>query len=607
MVMIAYSLSGLFFAAFCCYGLVTLAKLLSLQHSGEMFFALLLFIGACFTLQVFFPMPFLGHIVLCGLAFVAARGFSGRVLPRWNLIGFCAAFVLAIDALYAALPRYRYDQWNYHLIIPKLMDAENGLPKTIFYDHIYFTGVYEFFFTFFRVVSSNDTFIQSATNSFSWLAIFTCLYLPLQSKREQLLPNSVSALPMAAFGFFAILVNESFINAKPDSLLFPAAFLWLVHLNSCLKGQRESWLWLGFFMSAPLALKVSWLQFVLVQGILGIVYVRPLWRQRDTKYFLLGLLLGFLLFLPVAVKNFIFFGNPLHPAQQPLWPSLRWNDDMAWYWENVRKKAQSLPMYFEYQWQNLVYFVPRTWLYWLPWTFLLFIPKFRGAVSQFRREFVIFFISLVSFYLLWPVFFEPGVETRFITPLFGVLFFASCFLAQSVKVPHWVLSAVLLLPLVYDSGVERKLKELAKSAFLSREEFYAKFSPHLRDGIESLSINLHRQQNYATAKMNEKIVLTDVPSAYFLDALAMSMDGYDFRHYYNAHQDLYKSCPEAFFARFDVAYVYDHLAEKQKWPELVKQVIPQLEGLDELGKTFFVPEQVRQKGRQCLTSNQENL
>jgi hypothetical protein len=140
---------------------------------------------------------------------------------------FLAYFSLVLLALSAAIPRRRYDQWNYHLSVPKWIMDLGGLPDEIFNDHLYFTGSYEYFSALFRVFSSHDIFIQSATSAMTFLLVaalssFSLVYFFSSHFKF----NEPKDRWLLFLGFFLLAAlspwdRECLYSAKPDYLLIP--------------------------------------------------------------------------------------------------------------------------------------------------------------------------------------------------------------------------------------------------------------------------------------------------------------------------------------------------------------------------------------------------
>ena len=104
-------------------------------------------------------------------AAAAALRRTGRprvVRPRG--LEWVALALLGVQTVWAAFPDYRYDQWNYHLVVPKAV-AHGPLAPPVLNDHLFFTGSYEYLFTLARRLNGDDIFNQCFAGCFTIVAI----------------------------------------------------------------------------------------------------------------------------------------------------------------------------------------------------------------------------------------------------------------------------------------------------------------------------------------------------------------------------------------------------------------------------------------------------
>ena len=202
---LTHTFLGAFFAFLSFGGLYFCARFLNRTLWPFCYLALLVAVCSLLSLQSLFFMSWLRPVVLVVLGSVSLlqagrelRPYGVRNLLRWmhsqktragqgafqepgtNLVlkiltGVVVA-TFALDFWYAAFPALRYDLTNYHLLVPQIVADTGPFRPPIFNDHIFFSGVYEYFFTLPRLFVLSDLTLLCYTTAFSWLSFVVPLY-----------------------------------------------------------------------------------------------------------------------------------------------------------------------------------------------------------------------------------------------------------------------------------------------------------------------------------------------------------------------------------------------------------------------------------------------
>jgi hypothetical protein len=443
---------------------------------------------------------------------------------------FVAVFLLFVTSVLSSIPRRRYDQWNYHLSVPKWVMDLGGLPEDIFNDHLYFTGSYEYFSGIFRVFSSHDLWVQSATSAMTFLLVsslcaFTLTY-SLGSRYKLETPRDRRFLFLGFFllAAFAPWDRDCLYSAKPDYLLIPLT-LSVVALVSRLMGpskhQNETnlattdeasrldsllSLSLGFLLSGGVAVKITWIHLsiaVVIATLLYLALVRPrhrlVWRQL-----VFGICLGAIVSVPILIKNYLYFGDPLYPAKTPGFLSFYRTEYVNAYWAANSSPPRSLSDVAQF-FLNL----PKTFItnysYLGLALFLSSTPSFRDVKRRLDLGFfkclkaALFFLNRPSLYILlfymalWPLFHRLDIFPRFVIPIVAVLVWEIAFFNVSLKKLY--LAIFLLVCTQGDPNIILRHLFQAKA---SQTEFYSKTAEgEVFQVVSDLNRELHRNQEKA--------------------------------------------------------------------------------------------------------------
>lgn len=245
-------------------------------------------VGSILSIGAWLSAPLLGPIMIFVLitgAVLCLKDISKSPIRFsdnryiWPFLGFITFF--------AAVPYLRYDQWNYHLAIPKYLSLLGKLPENIYDDHIYFTGGYEFLVGLFRLFSTNDIYFQSFVNVFSLLSFLLITYGALNRLYKVIGFNkSTSILPLTSLILFLFPDFMALSNAKADILLMPIALYTLALYPFSKSASFKDSIFFGIALTIPLALKITWLVFA---AALGLVFIVDMVLRRQWKHIFLAL------------------------------------------------------------------------------------------------------------------------------------------------------------------------------------------------------------------------------------------------------------------------------------------------------------------------------
>jgi hypothetical protein len=575
--------------------------------------ALVIVLGSTLAWLALVPAPWLVPAACVSLALAAVAALRRTGLPRPRrpgALGWVALVLLGVGAVWAAFPDYRYDQWNYHLVVAKAV-VDGPLTRPIFNDHVFFTGVYEYIFTLSRWWSGDDIFNHSFAGAFTWLFWVVSGYGLLDRLRGRLFPSAPATLVLLAFVSFALPDQQALVSAKPDVSLLVAA---LVLLEAWASG---SGVLVGFFLVAPLALKITWLHFALS---LSPVLVFEGWRGRPAGLRLVplaaGLLAGAAASAPIIAKNLVFFGNPLHPVQLGPLRSTFWSERMEAYWQQVSGAAGSVADYVAtlrglpvgLTWSGYLFVLP---LLLVAIAVLLLVRRPGGSIepatATARTTVVRALAGIASFVLLWPLFFRAGIYPRFVFAGFAFAVILSMFvldrewariasLSDRVLVSRVLtLGAVLLfLPAALGGALPQKLTRMGRWMLVSEEHFLTEGPPDWQLVRDLRVVNVHRRRASPGVGFGRRLTLADVKGTYLLDGAGLSVGSYEYE--WHRAPGPASECLWAFLERLDVAYVFTRQPGFAHWPREYRSILGQLEPLDGEGRVLHAdPDLVRRR------------
>ena len=287
--MIDFVLQGLFLGLMTQCVLVLSARKISKSYWPEVYLTILFLVSAVLSGAAFFHYLSLVIPVICLLALLAGfelvNVITKKIAPKnkpptnntifqvikhtktQTLICFLlVALILCIDGLYAVFPFYRPDQWNYHLIVAKQISQYSTLRQVpLYYDHIFFTGAYEYFFLIFRLFTDHDIVNQSAVNFFNW-SVFLILIPPVVKRLFQSLGIKSDRLldyTVLVFVLFSTPSRVMISNAKIEPVLLIVSFVLLTYLIKISDHKIKSVsFFIGFLYFAPLSTKLTWIHYM---------------------------------------------------------------------------------------------------------------------------------------------------------------------------------------------------------------------------------------------------------------------------------------------------------------------------------------------------------
>lgn len=532
-----------------------------------------------------------------------------------------ATVALVIGLLFASIPLCRPDGWTYHLNIAKIVTMYGQLQLPVLNDHIYFSGAYEYLFIIPRLFWSDDVFNQSFANTFSLLSFVTATCgLAFAAKRafNLRLPD----LPiLAAFVAFAIPDFDMLTNAKPDGLLIPMTMAIVILLcNAVVTPSRRTAFAIGLLAFLPLALKQTW---ILMLPAICLAVVVVIWRLRLTPHafkwafaFLYGSCLSAAIVAPVLIKNFIFFKNPLHPAQILFLKSQPWTNAMASYWRDVARPPHDLASWIE----NLTLIVlnapARLSGLLLPAASIIAIGLVLSITlfaSRNRRNkapakpahlplektlVVTLLFCALTFVLGWSATYHHGIFTRFIYPLCGLVVLFSLYLASAGAeildqtqegLGRRALNPSFVLVPVLFAAIEVRAPAVVRAWGMTKTEFYENFPRPLneRNIFEVFNKNLRQElpgienTNLNSGKPGRVVILTDNTSGYFFNGEVLSLDNYHFEYLRQAYtNDAGVFCVWQFANALNIRYILGTRNPLNAWGQEFQSLITNSTPLD---------------------------
>jgi hypothetical protein len=365
---------------------------------------------------------------------------------------------------------------------------------------------------------------------------------------------------------------------------------------------------LGFFLVAPLALKVTWLHFALaVTPVLLIAW----WKSRPAALrpgaVGAGLAVGAVTIAPIALKNVLFLGNPLHPAQLGPFQSSFWSEGMAAYWQRVSGAAGTVSEFgaalgdlpVSLAWNAFYFFLPPLLLA-LP--VLLRRGKRRGGgpliVPRARQAVALSAAGLTAFVFLWPLFFRATIYARFVFAGFAFVVVLSLWaldreipniasLVDAPSAPRVIAlgSALLLLPALLNGGLYDHVSRMARWMLLTEERFLAEGPPEWQMVRDLRVVNAHRRRVFAGAPFGRRVTLVDMSGTYLLDGASLGVGGREYE--WHRAQGGGGECLWGFLGRMDVSYVFTRQGGFDHWPPEYRSILPRLEPIDAAGRVLY--------------------
>lgn len=507
--------------------------------------------------------------------------------PRF--VFYVLAVSLCIEILFAAFPGYRYDQYNYHLVTPKLVALYGKLPPYMGTDHTHFTGAWEYFFTSFRSLLSNDLLIQTCTTTFTFLSyvVPASAFLWQLARPQRWLALWFVGLP--AVVIYAHTEIEPIISAKPDFVLVASALAIIAAQQLSL---RPRMFFSFFFLAAGISFKVTWFH---AAAALGLGVLLCLWGGRHkytaAEWFRLGFvsaiggaLLAAASVAPVFYKNILIFGNPIHPTQAGPFKSAVATESFLTYWEGISRRPSGLSATVV----NIAKVFPRDAVLMAPlWPLLLLCGfyAFRvlrtASINAPKRSIIPlkhhmpWLVAWGSYLLLWGVILRFDIFNRFVAV---VCVFPLLLIARFARyIPTaTLLAAGLLAPFAINASTEVKVRRMWKGAMQSYDEYSREnFSPSLQDFREARIIEEHAQVRLGKIWSNACNIFSNKPNHYFYNTRFTAFDDQNFEYHVKAFgREVFEKCPWAYFKQIKACYlIATHEYEFAQWPKPMADLV----------------------------------
>ncbi|MFK7826025.1 MAG: hypothetical protein AB8G05_17875 [Oligoflexales bacterium] len=377
-----------------------------------------------------------------------------------------------------------------------------------------------------------------------------------------------------SFAYFALPSHNMVSNAKIEPLLVGFACLILTTIHR-LHAKKSNFLnfMLGFLLLAPIAGKIIWIHFMVCTCLLLIIPPKTLRNQLSIPFLALGGACGALLTLPFFLKNYYFFGNPIHPIQAGFFSSARFSPYMAWYWQKISAKAESIAEFADILVSLPLGVFPAVKYLVMGLGAFVGIKSLKTFIlkEQWFLRVIVCLLTIAT--LIWPFFYSSNIFPRFYFPLLSLLiipFFL--FFSRSQKKGAPIL--LLLIPLILQSSAEVKLVKIFKTAGLDLNNFYAYLPSPMPERNFIQAINKHRRINFPHATLHEAVTLADSPRAYFYDGLFMYWAGMDYDWHLKGFQQKKGTdkCIWSFLKEFRIHYLYSVTGEQANWGDEYQEV-----------------------------------
>jgi hypothetical protein len=598
---IFWQAAGLAFAGGVHLAFLAGARLIAREWWPLAYPALLVGVSSVVALQGIVEMRWAALATLIGLACAAAADLVMHGLPRPkrpSLPDALAACAMAVNALWAAFPTYRYDQWNDHLIIAKVVAREGPLRGPVLNDHLFYTGSYEYLLTLGRALSGNDIFNECFADAFGWLLLCFGTWSAVTLARR-ILPSLPSALLITCFVVFALPEEEGILNAKPDGTLFVSSLAVEVAMVLMARSSVGGWASLvGFLFVAPLGMKTTWL---LAMAALGGMAAAVVLREGVTDAFRpavwIGAAAGTLSLLPYLFKNLRFFGNPIHPVQFGPFQSSFWGPGLAAYYHIV-EGARSVERYTA----QLATAPLTLLLFGLEMVALPFVVLALGLSVQLWQRTrpcldaagtlsIPAVIAFGIYLFLWPVAMPIGIYPRYYYVAFSFMVIIALELLawawpviSSKIAARLTLSALLLVPAA-ESALPTKAWRMMEASTLETRAFVASVAPMGPVLTRLELVNRDRRRRFPGAPFGRRVLLSDTSAGYFFDGANLVVGG---REYLSHRSSQSSTCAWRLFDTLDIAYVASIEGPFRLWPPDIAALLPLLVPLDASGTALYV-------------------
>ena len=508
------------------------------------------------------------------------------------MIGLC----LVIEALWAALPLYRYDQWTYHLVVAKWVDLIGTLTGPMTSDHIFFTGTYEYLGLLPRLLWRNDAFQQGFQNSFTSLWIAYTAAGCVCANRKLTLSGVTIAFAFALAVIFGAGDHEALSSAKPDFILMSLAFIIIAIMTDTDTRTRDKSLLIGALIAAGVSFKITWIHFAFAITPVAAFLSWRNGRLKSIARLAAGAAAGIILSSTYLIKNYLIFGNPLHPGQSPLWSSNIWNAELDAYWKSVSQRPAGLYEFFRVFMITIAEIPVRFWIPLLSAVLFAAADRLHSNDQQprtiHRAGFAVIFAVTILYSFFWGIFYGPDVGQRFVSPQSGIIMSAMFLLVRARGSSTTWHAAALLIPFLVIGQFEVTIQKIAASIGHNTAEFEASFPKSIPANNAALrEIGQHRTSIFGpSVRYDQAVMISDYNINFYGPSLFYeSLTPLTKIHLKSQGIDPDTGCAAAFFKARDIRYVWDF--GTGAWPGAITRVFPKMERLTiSKGTLYYVPD-----------------
>lgn len=522
--------------AFCLLALIYLNGTLICKKQPALGFIIILsLVGSVLSVTAWLLLPLLPAGVLAVLCCGALLALRLRPKLTWKGAYDKIAFpFLFIPIIYSAIPYLRFDQWNYHLVIPKYISLLSNLPTPIYDDHIYFTGAYEFVFVLFRLFTDNDLYVQSSVNVFSVLAFVLITIGAL--KNLSWLDRETNSLTILTTALILVLFPDfmALSNAKADILLVPIGLYALALYPSTKIPKGSGQILFGLIMTIPLLLKITWLTYAAALGLVFIIdkSIQKQWMQ--IKYSALGAIVCLPPIALILYKTWYFLGNPLHPMQNFLFSSGYWSPQEQAYWNNINRFVTSFNDWYSSLAGIVWFYIVRLsdYLVLIAGSLILAIShriELKPLWQKHQKIFKISASTLFVFILIWPLAYGTSVKfERFKESSFALILPVLVFSLLALKSKPTTLKIICFIALLAASKIDLRVMGMAR--YLSSDslaDYFENKSNRYVNKIYSVSQVIEQHRARFPYDFYSRITIGNSPVKYFFSRQHIDVSNYN--------------------------------------------------------------------------------
>jgi hypothetical protein len=231
-------------------------------------------------------------------------------------------------------------------------------------------------------------------------------------------------------------------------------------------------------IGAGASLKLTWLHMALALIAVSAYVLLKRRVTRDAIAFIVGGMLGASLAVPMLVKNYLFFANPLHPAKNTIWQSNIWSPGLDAYWVRILEKPVGVYGFGENILQTLAWF-PQRLTGCLIAAGVLAVFAFRrrtGFRQGFFCDYRLIGVFLVTYVGTWGFFFGHHIAHRFVSgvPMIGMLVVLGLALKWNLSPSRIALA--FIAPMLWGGEIEVTAMRVAAAAGKSVAEYHKTFA-----------------------------------------------------------------------------------------------------------------------------------